>query len=75
VVELGRLRQKDHEFKASLNYIVRPYLKRRKKDKNKALFCLSCVVYFVSLDHKPLTITSLDSLYSLLDYLVFSSVQ
>jgi hypothetical protein len=28
---LGRLRQEDHGFKASLNYKVRPYLKNEKK--------------------------------------------
>jgi hypothetical protein len=28
---LGSLRQEDLEFKVSLGYIVRPYLKRRKK--------------------------------------------
>jgi hypothetical protein len=28
---LWRLRQENHEFKVSLSYIVRPYLKKRKK--------------------------------------------
>jgi hypothetical protein len=30
---LGRLRQEDHEFQASLEYIVRSYLKTPKKEK------------------------------------------
>jgi hypothetical protein len=29
---LRRLRQEDHEFEASLDYIIRPYLKKKKKD-------------------------------------------
>jgi hypothetical protein len=28
---LRRLRQEDHEFEASLDYIIRPYLKKKKK--------------------------------------------
>jgi hypothetical protein len=32
---LGRLIQKDHKFEASLGYRVRPYLKKRKKDKKE----------------------------------------
>jgi hypothetical protein len=31
ILAFERLRQKDHEFKASLSYIVRPYLKKKKK--------------------------------------------
>jgi hypothetical protein len=31
---LGRLRQEDYEFKASLDYIARTCLKRPKKKKN-----------------------------------------
>jgi hypothetical protein len=30
---LGKLKQEDHEFKASLCYIVRPYLKNKKGQK------------------------------------------
>jgi hypothetical protein len=30
---LGRLKQKNHEFKAILSYIVRPYLKHKKKER------------------------------------------
>jgi hypothetical protein len=33
---LGRLRQEDLKFQASLRYIVRPYLKR-KHDKNEKI--------------------------------------
>jgi hypothetical protein len=32
ILAFERLRQKDHEFKASLSYIVRPYLKKKKKE-------------------------------------------
>jgi hypothetical protein len=32
---LGRLRQEDCESKASLEYIVRPYLKKKKKKKSQ----------------------------------------
>jgi hypothetical protein len=36
---LEMLRQKDHEFEASLAYIVRPWLqKKKKKPKNKIFF-------------------------------------
>jgi hypothetical protein len=31
---LRRLRLEDHEFESSLDYIVRPYLKKKKKRKN-----------------------------------------
>jgi hypothetical protein len=30
---LRRLRLEDHEFESSLDYIVRPYLKKKKKEK------------------------------------------
>jgi hypothetical protein len=30
---IGRLRKEDQEFKASLGYIARPYLKKKKKKK------------------------------------------
>jgi hypothetical protein len=38
---LGRLRQEDCKFKASLSHTVRPYLKRRKKEKHAKIwqFC------------------------------------
>jgi hypothetical protein len=33
--ELRRLRKEDHEFKASLGYIARPYLKKRREKRKK----------------------------------------
>jgi hypothetical protein len=35
IQELGRLRQEDHEFEASLGYIARHSLKKQKKQKTK----------------------------------------
>jgi hypothetical protein len=32
---LGRMKQKDHEFKASLGYVARPYLKTNKRANKK----------------------------------------
>jgi hypothetical protein len=32
---LGRLKQEDHEFEASLNYIVRPCFKTKRKERKK----------------------------------------
>jgi hypothetical protein len=34
---LGRLRQEDHELEASLGYIVRPCLKKRKRKKSEQI--------------------------------------
>jgi hypothetical protein len=33
---LRKLRQKNYEFKANLGYIVRPYLKKKKKKQTKS---------------------------------------
>lgn len=40
-LKLGTKSQKDHKFKASLGYIVRPYLKKKNNNKNnnKIMVC------------------------------------
>jgi hypothetical protein len=35
ILALGRQRKENHEFQASLGYLVRPYLKKKVKEKEK----------------------------------------
>jgi hypothetical protein len=53
----GRLRQKNHKFQASLSYIIRPWLIRNRKRKEKKNRLHSKIEFFLKIPTETLTLT------------------